>query len=225
MAIKISREFTAILIVSALLAVILLAYLLRETVKEIIVIPLLYAYGYARFYLGSIPQAVIWLAAVLSIAVIAIISLRKGTVATARARTSYAARAGRVETLAGWVRLSSAGIYYNWRLANHLAGLLLRIIEQESRGNKNQRLSIRHLATELGESGISLPKGVADYLAGGVSLSGTQIDESQAAGISTKIGQFIAGLFNNRAVPKPRFQEIENTIEYLENRIGRINAD
>ncbi len=196
------------------------AYLVRDTVKEVIVIPLLYAYGYLRFYFESVPQAIIWLAVVVSCAVIAVASFRRGSAESRRRRFTIENRVSRVEALCQWISLSSTGSYYNWRLANHLGGILLKIIELNTGTAENERSRTGNLEAVLSDPELSLPAEIESFLRSGVSLSGVHSGGTRP-GLIAWLARRLPGTTQNQPrLSRSNLRRIAHTVSYLEDKIG-----
>ena len=111
----------------ALLSVVAMAIFVEGFVRDVIAVPLLYAFWIARLLFESIPQVILWALFVIMVLILGSRSLiiqRR----MPRARPVEVSERGRVE---GWVRLidqAPQGDFARWRLAQRLGQLALEVL-------------------------------------------------------------------------------------------------
>jgi len=176
----------------------LLAPILRDFMREIIVIPLLYAFWWGRFLSETIPQASCWGVFCLVAALIASRSLLKQPRSKLTTEAPELPQPGRVES---WVKLLQQATqedYYKWRLARRLREVTTAMLADE------QRLSPKQINQQLRAGSLDIPPDIQQHL--------------QASLIS----------FPHLLKPRPRFRsgaqgaldlEPERVVQFLEDRL------
>lgn len=114
----------AILVISALLA-----YLLRDVVYEVVVVPLAYVWWVAGLYYSAIPQWVVWTVLLVLLALVVLWNAIPDFRSSGRKEPVRRWPEGQVEELTRWVVRARHGNYFKWQLANRL-GRIARALEE-----------------------------------------------------------------------------------------------
>ncbi|OGF54138.1 MAG: hypothetical protein A2Z21_07125 [Candidatus Fraserbacteria bacterium RBG_16_55_9] len=159
----------------------LLALLFQDFLREVIVVPLLYAYWFMRLYVESLPQSFLWalfMAAVIAIAVKSI------SARTAKSRHGHRGlqkeRQGKIEVWVERVRLAKRGKYFRVRLARRLAEFSLETLAYRERRTPEE---IRE-QLQSGRSGI--PQEIETYLQAGLSMNIQNADSGDTTRLRTR---------------------------------------
>lgn len=146
----------------ALLPVIVMALVIDDFVREVIVIPLLYLFWIARLLFKSIPQLVLWAGFVIVALLTAGKSLSKRKPLLKR-RVTETKQYGRVE---GWLSLidrRDQGDYSKWRLAHRLGGLTLETFAY------HEGRSLKQVRRQLESGTLDIPPQLRAFLHAGMS--------------------------------------------------------
>lgn len=142
-----------------------LAYVLRKTIYEIVIIPLAYLWWLTTLYYHVLPQAVIW---IILIGVILFTAVRGLLMEISVGRTVIIKKReaqGPVEALALLVRKTDKGVYYKWLIANRLGRTAREMLDQREGRQMKQKF------TRLTGRDWDPPEDVAAYLESGVNGS------------------------------------------------------
>ena len=109
----------------------LTAFILRDVVEQLIIVPLVYLWWLLCLYYSMLPQIVVWILLVVVVVFSAVSSL----IPEVRYRTASKAvtkpAQGQIEILAEWLNKSQrGGIYYKWLIANRLGKNAREILAQ-----------------------------------------------------------------------------------------------
>ncbi len=97
-----------------------LAFVLRDAIYQMVVVPVSYVLWIAGVYYSSIPQTFLW-AVLLALLLLAVVwSLVPEVHMPGRSEPPRDAPQGQIEALAIWIRKSRGGNYFKWQLANRL---------------------------------------------------------------------------------------------------------
>ena len=118
----------------AILIAAVLAFPLRETVHEAIVVPIAYLLWILGLLYRSLSQGIWWLILVALVILILARSLAHQLGPPGKEPTRAKSALGQVQTLAGWLDRSSAGTYFKWLIANRLGKLAYQILVQRDNG-------------------------------------------------------------------------------------------
>ena len=172
----------------------LLAFLLRSTVQEWVILPLAKLIWRLGILYRGIPQVVYWV-----ILLVIITSLTIGIFFSAKLEWGSAVggshfRSGDIQQMAFWLRRSRRGILSRWHVANQLANIALDILARQTGSTKHDQ--------RLEGPGWDAPKEVQDYL--------------KAALTTTYADYPSQGLFSG-APPTPFDHDPEPIVAYLES--------
>ncbi len=123
-----------LIIVGVLVIAGILAFPLRETIYELIVVPVAFVAWWFALVYRSLPQGIWWWAIVLIVLFMLILSLlpqprlRRGPLIKTKPPL------GQVEALAIWFYKREQGIYFKWLVANRLGKLAYQILLHRESG-------------------------------------------------------------------------------------------
>jgi hypothetical protein len=175
----------------------LVAPVLRDLVREVLVLPLLYILWIGRLIVDTIPQLILWggvLTIFLIIMIISLLETKKSRQATRKAAKEPQ------ERIKGWADLIHKAAwddYFKWRLAQHLQKLTLDAIAHD-RGQ-----SPKQIKQQLRRGELDIPPELQAYFQASL----------------TSLGQ-LAGpkrLFQPKAPPSPLDLDLAKVVEFLEN--------
>jgi hypothetical protein len=141
-----------------LLAAILLAPFIRNFIREIIVIPLLYVLWIGRIVFDTIPQVYFWGCFLMIALLMASVSLLKKSKFQSSSHEVKTVPLGRVEMWAHLIRQATQEGYYQWRLAQPLRDLILETLAHEG------RLTSKQIKQRLRNDQLDLPPEIGAYL-------------------------------------------------------------
>lgn len=152
-----------------LLGAIALALLFQDFLRETIVVPILYAYWFARLYIESLPQTLLW-----AIFIVAAVMIVGRSFWAQSGRSSRSLRGVDVKPLGkigAWserIHLARQGGYFQERLARSLAELTLATLSYR------ERISPEEVQKEIQSGLANMPQEILAYVRAGLSLSETQ---------------------------------------------------
>jgi hypothetical protein len=111
-----------------------LAFLLRDVINRLLVIPLAYLLWALELLYLSLSQAVWWIAMILLVIFMLVYSLLPEIKPAKRQTVVSAHERGRVERLALSIQKSKKGTYFKWLVANRLGKLAYQILLQRENG-------------------------------------------------------------------------------------------
>ena len=123
-----------LILAGILLIAALLAFPLRETIYEIIVIPIAYIAWNLDLLYRSFSQGTWWSVIVFTVLFLLIFSLVPQPSFHRRVEQKVKPSQGQVESLATWLRKAEKGIYFKWLVANRLGKLAYQILLQRESG-------------------------------------------------------------------------------------------
>jgi hypothetical protein len=141
-----------------LLTAILLAPLIRNFIRDVVVIPLLYLVWVGRIVFDTIPQTAFWGCFLVIALLMAAASLLKQRESPSRIREVKLVQLGRVETWAKLIRQAVQEDYYQWRLAQPLRELIVETLAHEA------RLTPKQIMQRLRDEQLDLPAEIYAYL-------------------------------------------------------------
>jgi len=112
----------------------ILAFPLRETIYESVVIPIAYiAWNFSLLY-RSFSQQIWWWIVIFIVIFMLIFSLVPQPKVRSRSETKSKPQLGQVEALAVWLQRAERGIYFKWLIANRLGKLAYQILIHRESG-------------------------------------------------------------------------------------------
>lgn len=148
-------------LILALASAACLAYLVKDFIRDVIVLPLLYVFWYLTLFLRSLPQFLFWAIFILVALIMALRSL-------SRERDE---RGSKIEPpalggpVAVWSRLihhAEAGGYSRWQLSQSLARLTWELV------GDGERLTTQQIDTRLRRGELDLPPEIRAYFQAGM---------------------------------------------------------
>jgi branched-subunit amino acid transport protein len=135
-----------------------LAPLLRDFIREFVVIPLLFAFWIGQIIFEAIPQAAFWSCFLGVALLLAGATLFRPGKTRSQIHEAETIQRGRVETWANLIRQAPQEDYYQWRLAQPLRELILETLAYEA------RLSPKEIKQRLLDDQLDLPPEIRAYL-------------------------------------------------------------
>jgi len=118
------KQHRLLLILVGLLVAIILAFFLKDVVRQAVVTPFAYLWWALALVYSAIPQVVLWILLLAVIILSLITSLLTGYSRERAYEEPPISTQGPVEILAGWISNSvGEGNYYKWMIANRLGKL------------------------------------------------------------------------------------------------------
>jgi hypothetical protein len=111
-----------------------LAFLLRQSFHEAIVVPAAYLLWALGLYYHSVSQGVWWIILIVLVLLILGRSLMFSSRSPGKVVTRPRETRGQVEDLARWLGRASEGTYFKWLIANRLGKLAYQILVQRENG-------------------------------------------------------------------------------------------
>ncbi len=143
-----------------LLAFAVLAYVLREAIYELIVVPLAYTLWLLELLYLAVPQLVKWVLLIVLMSVGILWKLIPDLPSGSRSRTPSPAPEGRVASLAIGLQRALTSNYFKWQVANRLGRLARRISEPSKAPLEFERgldAISRYLSAGLNQSFVDFP--------------------------------------------------------------------
>jgi hypothetical protein len=129
-----TRTRRLVVIVGVFVIAALLAFPLRETIYDAVIVPVAFlGWGLGLMY-QSLSQSVWWWAIVLIVVFMLLLSLVPRRGAAPRRETKSKPKVGQVEELAGWLRRVKGGTYFKWLVANRLGKLAYQMLLYRENG-------------------------------------------------------------------------------------------
>lgn len=141
-----------------LISAMLLAPLIRDFIRDVLVVPLLYLVWIGRIVFNTIPQAGFWGCFLLLALLTAGASLLKRGSFSARIHQAKTVQPGRVEKWANLIGQAAQEEYYQWRLAQGLRELLVDTLAYET------RLTPKQIKQRMRNAQLELPPEIQAYL-------------------------------------------------------------
>jgi hypothetical protein len=135
----------------------LLVSVLRDVVREVIVIPLLYVLWMGRLLLRSVPQALFWFAFVIVAFFLVLGSLVRGWRSPPEPHSVGRRFPGQVSVWAKRIRLMAAGGYTGWYFGQHVEKLIVTVLAYR------ERLNTRETRRRIRAGDLEVPPEVQAY--------------------------------------------------------------
>lgn len=187
------RLFLAGVFSSALI----LAFLLRDVVEQVIIVPLVYLWWLLRLYYSIFPQFVLWLLLVAVAVFSAVTTLAPRFTNQGVFVPEPKPAKGQIESLVGWLEKSKpGGSYYKWLVANRLGKIAREILAQRDGQPVSKKFG------RLAGRDWNPPQKIDDYLESG--LNGSFADYPRPR-------------FWESSKPTPLDADPKQVVEYLED--------
>lgn len=197
------RAFWVVLALMAIVLAFLLAWSLRDLIREVVVVPIAYVFWLIGRAFEGLPQALIWGALVMGTFLTAL-RLLAGSVALLPPTHESLESGGRVSDWMRWIELTRKGRYSKDGLARHIGDAAFAVLAYEQRRSQSEvRLLVR-------DDELLLPSPLDAYLRAAVGR-GSLRQETRAA-----------SLLPFRLVrPQPEVvSEVEVILDALESALG-----
>ena len=109
-----------LLFAAAALFSLVLAYIARDLVHQLIVVPLVFLAWQAMLLAGTVPELVRWVVLTVILGLVIASQLAPELRSASRAPVPPRAAVGSVETVAIWLRRARSSNYFRWQLAHRL---------------------------------------------------------------------------------------------------------
>ena len=149
-------------LIVALISAAFLAFLVKDFIRDVIILPLLYVFWYVTLFLRSLPQFLFWAIFILMALTIALRSLSRGDGAERKAKVEPPTLGGPVAVWSRLIQHAEAGGYSRWQLSQSLARLTWELL-----GN-GERLSTQQVDARLRQGDLDLPPEVRAYFQAGM---------------------------------------------------------
>ena len=123
-----------LIMVLVLIIAALLAFPLRDTIYETVVIPLAFLGWEVGLLYRSLPQSIWWWLIIAIVIFMLAFSLLPKFQPTRRDQAKSKPKHGQVEDLAIWMGRAKSGIYFKWLIANRLGKLAYQILQHRESG-------------------------------------------------------------------------------------------
>lgn len=114
----------------------LLAFPLRQTIHETIVVPVAYLFWGIGLFYHALSQIIWWIVLVVLVIMILGNSLMPMARPAKPAPLKSRPPQGQVEGLSNWIKKSSRGIYFKWLIANRLGRVAHQLLSQRASGEQ-----------------------------------------------------------------------------------------
>ena len=123
-----------LILVAAVIIAGILAFPLRDTIYDIVIVPVAFLLWILNLVYQSFSQGVWWWLIALIVFFMIVLSLMPQSRLRPRAASSPKPPQGQVETLSVWLRRAENGIYFKWLIANRLGKLAYQILLHRESG-------------------------------------------------------------------------------------------
>jgi hypothetical protein len=123
-----------LILIGVLIIAGILAFPLRETIYEIVVIPAAFVAWYLNLIYQSFSQGIWWWVLMFLVLFMIAFSLIPGPQLRSRSEPKPKPPQGQVESLVVWLLRAESGIYFKWLVANRLGKLAYQILLHRENG-------------------------------------------------------------------------------------------
>jgi hypothetical protein len=199
---RLRRLLPVLIAIISLALAVLLAYLLKDTIRHFLLAPLFYIYRFFQIIYEAMPQFAWWIAFLLILVLLAVRSLLPHMKITPRRQKPIEAdHLSRARAWSHWLEISNQGDYSRWLLARNMARLALGIMAHQERQSLEQ-------TRQLIQTGkIRLPAEVRAYFQVGLDAPSFR-----------HYSEFLTLLRSTRSA-SPLDLDPEIVIQYLEDRM------
>ncbi len=113
-----------------------LAYLLRDVIYQLVIVPLAYLIWLLQIYYSLIPQWLLWTALVVVLLLVVLWNLLPEVRPSKRKEPKRGESKGEVEALAVWIKNARRGNYFKWQLANRFGRIARGLNEASGRAGR-----------------------------------------------------------------------------------------
>jgi len=153
-----TRTRRLMIVIAILVIAGLLAFPLRETIYNAVVVPAAFIVWQLGLIYRSLSQVIWWWLIIVIVLFMLAISLMPQVRPTRREEPRFRPNTGRVEDLAIWLGRAKSGVYFKWLIANRLGKLAYQILLHRESGRP------RTVFTPLLGPDWEPPRELQDYL-------------------------------------------------------------
>jgi len=128
------RTRRLLILLAAMILAGILAFPLRETIYETVVIPVAFIAWYLDIIYRSLSQGIWWWIVIIGVVFMLAFSLVPRSKFRNNVGSKPKPQFGQVESLAAWLQKAERGIYFKWLIANRLGKLAYQILLQRESG-------------------------------------------------------------------------------------------
>lgn len=206
------RTRTALLIGGLLMAALILAPLLSGTLRETLIVPLLYVGWTLWLAISRLPQVLFWAIFLAAAGLMAWRSLNTNPLFLPAVKEPPYRNPGRLASLTRWIQDLPHGEYFRRRMARHLLDLTLRV------KGIPERPAAEDLAQMIKRGDLDLPPSVIDYARLGVSTAiGSEADSRSRRFLAPV--RWIENWLALRTFREPDTRSLEALIAHLEDEL------
>ena len=162
------KRLPIIALASAVLGAVVLAFALKDVIRDTVIIPLAYLWWVIGLYYDAFPQIILWIALIVIVLLMIFGSLNSEVVRKRQTENETKLVIGPVEGLAISVEKSRGGVYVKWQIAHRLGKLARDLLIQ-----RGDRESAKVIGPLVGRDWHPTPS-VENYLE--VGLNGSFAD-------------------------------------------------
>lgn len=146
------------IIIAVFLLLGILAILLQDVIRRVIIVPVAYLLWVLKYYYSTIPQVFIWI--LLPIVIVQLLSsfISRGFIAGRKQFLLQTSNSGSVENMVEWLTKSRGGNFFKWRVANRLGKIARELVPANPGSGKSPSGNVkRYLEAGLNESFVDYP--------------------------------------------------------------------
>ena len=207
-----NRTRTALLVGGLLMAALILAPLLSGTLRETLIVPLLYVGWTLWLAISRLPQVLFWAIFLAAAGLMAWRSLNTNPLFLPVTKEPPYRNPGRLAILTRWVQDLPHGEYFRRRMARHLLDLMLR-----TKGIPG-RPSAQELAQLIDRGDLHLPPECEDYARQGTSTAIGPDTDSPSRRILAPV-RWVENWLALRTFREPDTRHLEALITHLEDEL------
>ena len=207
-----NRTRTALLVGGLLMAALILAPLLSGTLRETLIVPLLYVGWTLWLAISRLPQVLFWAIFLAAAGLMAWRSLNTNPLFLPVTKEPPYRNPGRLAILTRWVQDLPHGEYFRRRMARHLVDLTLK-----TRGIP-ERPNAQELARMVKQGNLHLPPDVIEYIQLGLSNAIGPDTDSLPRRIFAPL-RWIENWLALRTFREPDTRALEQLITHLEDEL------
>jgi len=134
------KMYRTLALIGILVMAVLLAFPLRDSVYEAVIIPLAYVFWVLGLVYHAVHQALWWVVVIVVVLVVLSRSLLPQFRVRKRVPLKTKPIVGQVESLSVWLKKTEKGIYFKWLVANRLGKIAHQILAKRDTGKNRSVL-------------------------------------------------------------------------------------
>lgn len=207
------RTRAALIVGGLLMGALFLAPLLSGTLRETLIVPLLYVAWTLWLALSRLPQVLFWAIFLAAAGLVAWRSLTADPLFLPATRQVRRTNPGRVAILSRWVRDLTQGTYFQRRMARHMVDLTL-----EAKGYPERPTRAEDLIGIVERGDLRLPPEVIDYVQQGTTHLNGPTTQGRAKRWLTPL-RWLENWLALRTFTTPDTRQLEQLISHLEDEL------